>query len=126
MQAAVRRRGSGERVRRRGGGPGEGGSGGGGGPGEGGAGRTNNPEALRGMLVCWRGNWQPPEVAQPTKMGHNRLHEGLAKVDLAKVELAKVDLAQIDQIEGGGRDEKGCVGRGREGEREGGRKRECG
>ena len=46
----------------------------GGGPGEGGSGRTNSPEALRGMLG---GNWQPPEVTQPTKMGHS--HEILRK-----------------------------------------------
>ena len=74
------------------GGPGEGG--GGSGEGGGGSGRTNS------MPGCWRGNWQPPEVAQPTKVGHS--HEILGKVTKIwsttaknKVELAKVKLAKL-------------------------------
>ena len=46
----------------------------------GGSGRTNKPKALRGMPGCWRGNWQPPEVAQPTKMVHN--HEIIRKANI--------------------------------------------
>ena len=90
--------------------------------GEGGSwfGRGGSGEAVRGReapgedkqprSTAWHAwvleNWQPPEVPQPTKMGHN--HEilrqatniwgtttkvctiALAKVDLAKVALAKV------------------------------------